>query len=93
MDIALTPEQEAFVRQAIKTGRIERAEDAVTEALLLWEEREMSRTEFAASLDQARSLLRAARDGPSRGDSMQALAEEAKQRLRARLSAEPSSAG
>jgi Arc/MetJ-type ribon-helix-helix transcriptional regulator len=51
MQITLTTDQEAFVLQAIKTGRFRRPEDAVTEALLLWEERELLRSEFLASLD------------------------------------------
>jgi Arc/MetJ-type ribon-helix-helix transcriptional regulator len=93
MDVALTPDQEALVRQAIKTGRIERAEDVVTEALLLWEERELLRAEFAASLDQARASLMRGEGRLITRDSMQTLAEEAKQRLRARLAVEPSSAG
>jgi len=93
MDIALTPDQEAFVRQAIKTGRIERAEDVVTEALLLWEERELLRAEFAASLDRAKASLARGEGRVITRDSMQTLAEEAKQRLRARLAVEPSSAG
>jgi antitoxin ParD1/3/4 len=93
MDIALTPDQEAFVRQAIKTGRIERAEDVVTEALLLWEERELLRSEFAASLDRAKASLARGEGRVITRDSMQTLAAEAKQRLRARLAVEPSSAG
>ncbi len=93
MDIALTPDQEAFVRQAIKTGRIERAEDVVTEALLLWEERELVRAEFVASLDRAKASLARGEGRVITRDSMQTLAEEAKQRLRARLAVEPSSAG
>ena len=93
MDVALTPDQEALVRQAIKTGRIERAEDVVTEALLLWEERELLRAEFAASLDQARASLMRGEGRLITRDSMQTLAEEANQRLRARLAVEPSSAG
>ena len=43
MEVRLTPDQEAFVRHAIESGRFHRAEDAVEEALLLWEERERKR--------------------------------------------------
>ena len=60
----------------------------MTEALLLWEERELLRSELVASLNEARTSI-------ARGDarivtqaSMEALADEAKQRLRARLAAE-----
>jgi Arc/MetJ-type ribon-helix-helix transcriptional regulator len=34
----LSPDQEAFIRQAIDTGRFRREEDAVEEAMLLWAE-------------------------------------------------------
>jgi putative addiction module CopG family antidote len=43
MEVHLTPDQEAFVRQAIESGRLHRPEDAVEEALRLWEERERTR--------------------------------------------------
>jgi Arc/MetJ-type ribon-helix-helix transcriptional regulator len=33
MEVRLTPDQEAFVRQAIETGRFQRAEDASQSAL------------------------------------------------------------
>ena len=43
MEVHLTPDQKAFVRQAIESGRLHREEDAVQEALSLWEERERAR--------------------------------------------------
>jgi len=43
MDVHLTPDQRAFVRQAIDSGRLRGEEDAVKEALSLWEERERGR--------------------------------------------------
>lgn len=39
-EVRSRPDQEAFVRQAIESGRFHRAEDAVEEASTLWEERE-----------------------------------------------------
>jgi Arc/MetJ-type ribon-helix-helix transcriptional regulator len=45
MEVRLTPDQEAFVRQAIESGRFHRAEDATEEALMLWVERERKRAE------------------------------------------------
>ena len=53
----LTPDQEAFVRQAIESGRLQRAEDAVREALSLWEERERTRAEILAAVDSAEASL------------------------------------
>jgi len=46
MEVQFTPEQRAFVREAIESGRCEREEDAVKEALSLWEERERRRSKF-----------------------------------------------
>jgi Arc/MetJ-type ribon-helix-helix transcriptional regulator len=46
-----------FIRQAIETGRFHRAEDAVREALLLWEERERGRAETLAAVDIAKASL------------------------------------
>ena len=37
MEVRLTPDQKAFVRQAIESGRLQREEDAVKEAFSLWE--------------------------------------------------------
>jgi antitoxin ParD1/3/4 len=91
MEIHLTPDQRAFVRQAIESGRIHREEDAIQEALSLWEERERVRTEILAAVDSAEASI--AR-GEGRGitqESMRQLAEEVKQRGRGRLAAEQSS--
>jgi putative addiction module CopG family antidote len=88
MEVQLTPDQQAFVRQAIASGRLNREEDAVREALTFWEERERERAEILAAIDQAEASL-------ARGDgriisrlSMRDLAGEVKQRGRARLAAE-----
>lgn len=82
MEVHLTPDQQAFVRQAIETGRFRGEEDAVREALSLWEERERKRAEILAAVDAAETSL-------ARGDghviteqSMHDLAEEVKQRGR-----------
>jgi len=57
MEVRLTPDQEAFVRQAIASGRLHRPEDAVEEALRLWEERERTRAEILAAVDIAEASL------------------------------------
>ena len=57
MEVHLTPDQHAFVRHAIESGRLQREEDAVKEALLLWEERERRRLEILAAVDQAEASL------------------------------------
>ncbi len=57
MEVHLTPGQEAFVQQAIESGRLHRPEDAVEEALRLWEERERARAEILAAVDAAEASL------------------------------------
>jgi len=91
MEVRLTPDQEAFVRHAIETGRFDRPEDAVAEALSLWEERERTRAEILAAVDTAEAALSRGEGRPVTPDSMQKLADEVKQRGRARLAAERSS--
>lgn len=90
MNVELTPDQRAFARRAIESGRFSREEEAVQEALRLWEERERRRVEILAALDEADASL--AR-GEGRGiteESMKTLADEVKQRGRRRLDAERS---
>ena len=48
MDVELAPDQRAFVQKAIESGRFSRAEDAIEEALSLWEERGRRRLELLA---------------------------------------------
>ena len=88
MEIKLTPDQEALIRSAIETGRLLRAEDAMQEALALWEERERRRAEILAAVDCAQASI-------ARGDglritpqSMAKLVDGVKKRGRRRLKAE-----
>ena len=57
MEVHLTPSQEAFIREAVAAGRLLREEDAVREAMLLWEERERRRVEILAHVDAAAASL------------------------------------
>ena len=90
MEIRLSPDQEAFVRQGIETGRFSRAEDAIQEALSLWEERERKRVEFLATLEDAKASLARGEGRTITQDSMRELAEEVKRRGQARLASEQS---
>ncbi len=92
MEVHLTPDQEAFIRRAIEAGRFGRAEDAVEEALSLWEERERKRAEFLATLDDAKASIARGEGHVITQQSMRDLAAEVKQRGRARLAANPSTA-
>jgi Arc/MetJ-type ribon-helix-helix transcriptional regulator len=85
MEVQLTPDQEAFVRQAIENGRLHREEDAVKEALLLWEERERTRAEILAAVDEAEAALARGEGRVINQESMRELAETVKRRGRARL--------
>ena len=77
------------MRQAIATGRLHRVEDAVQEALSLWEQRERTRAEILAAVDTAEaSLARGEGRTISTPQSMRELADEVKQRGRARMAAE-----
>jgi len=89
MEVRLTPDQEAFIRRAIETGRFHRVEEAVEEALSLWEERERTRAEILAAVDVAEdSLARGEGRSITTQQSMRDFASEVKQRGRARLAAE-----
>jgi putative addiction module CopG family antidote len=88
MEVNLTPDQKAFVRQAIESGRLRREEEAVREALSLWEERERKRAEFMASIEDAKASTAGGEGRVITQQSMQELAKEVKQRGLARLAAE-----
>jgi putative addiction module CopG family antidote len=91
MEVHLTPDQKAFVRQAIESGRLNREEDAVQEALSLWEERERTRAEILTAVDVAEASIARGQGRAITQESMRQLAGEVKQRGRNRLAAEQSS--
>ena len=88
MEVELTPDQRAFARQAVESGRLQSEEDAVQEALALWEERERRRVEFRATIDEARASLARGEGREITQESMRELSAEVKERGRARLIAE-----
>jgi putative addiction module CopG family antidote len=88
MEVHLTPDQQAFVRQAIESGRFLREEDAVKEALSLWEERERTRAEILVAVDEAEASFARGDGRAITQDSMRELAEDIKRRGRTRLAAE-----
>lgn len=89
-NVDLTPDQRALVKRAIESGRFSHEEEAVQEALALWEERERRRVEILAALDEADASLARGEGRLITDDSMKALAEDVKQRGRRRLAAERS---
>jgi Arc/MetJ-type ribon-helix-helix transcriptional regulator len=88
MEVTLTPDQKALARQAIDSGRLHREEEAVQEALALWEERERARAEILAAVDVAEASLARNEGDIITEESMREVADAVKQRGRARLAAE-----
>jgi len=88
MEIQLTPDQKAFARHAVETGRIDREEDVVQEALALWESRERTRSEVLAMVDTAEASLARGEGRVITERSMSDLANEVKRRGRGRFMAE-----
>ena len=84
MQVDLTADQKAFIQQAIESGRFRNAEDAVQEALSLWEERERRRAEILAAVDTAEASLVRGEARTITQQSMRQLANEVKQRGRLR---------
>jgi Arc/MetJ-type ribon-helix-helix transcriptional regulator len=93
MDVQLTPDQKAFARRAVESGRLHNEEDAVQEALALWEERERQRAEFLMTIEDARASLARGEGRVIAPESMRELAKEVKERGRARLIAELTTPG
>lgn len=87
MEVQLTPDQRAFVQQAIDSGRIRREEDAVKEALSLWEERERGRAEILSAVDEAEASLVRGEGRSITEESMRELAQHVSERGRARFAA------
>jgi Arc/MetJ-type ribon-helix-helix transcriptional regulator len=91
MEIRLTADQRAFVREAIEAGRIHGEEDAVKQALSLWEEQERRRLEILSAVNKAEASLARGegRTIATRGQVTQ-LADDIKSRGLARLASEHS---
>lgn len=88
MEVQLTADQKAFARRAVDAGRLRSEEEAVREALALWEDRERRRLAFLASLEDARASVARGEGRVITEESMRELAAEVKERGRARLLAE-----
>jgi putative addiction module CopG family antidote len=92
MEVHLSPDQEAFIRQAIESGRFRHEEEAVREAMLLWEERERRRLEILAAVDKAEaSLARGEGLTISSEAELDAFASDVRRRGLERLSSEKNS--
>jgi len=88
MEVQLTSDQQAFARRAVEAGRLQSEEDAVQEALALWEERERRRIAFLATVEDARASLARGEGREITPESMHNLSAEVRERGRSRLVAE-----
>jgi putative addiction module CopG family antidote len=88
MQVQLTPEQSSFVDLGIQEGRFRNSEEAVRQALALWEKRERARVELLASLDLAEQSLDGGDGEAYSAESLHELVESVKQRGLARLAEE-----
>jgi len=88
MEVQLTSDQKAFARRAVESGRLRNEEEAVREALALWEERERRRVAFLANLNDSHASLARGEGRVITQESMRELAAEVRERGRARLIAE-----
>jgi Arc/MetJ-type ribon-helix-helix transcriptional regulator len=94
MEVQFTPDQQALISDAIASGRLHRPEEALQQALLLWEERERRRLEILATVELSQASLARGegRTITTREESDQ-LSSDVTRRGMARLAAEQSSRG
>jgi putative addiction module CopG family antidote len=85
MQVQLTPEQSSFVELGIQEGRFRDSEEAIRQALALWEKRERARAELLASLDLAEQSLDAGEGESYTVESLQELVDSVKERGVAKL--------
>jgi Arc/MetJ-type ribon-helix-helix transcriptional regulator len=89
MEVQFTPDQQAFLREAIQSGRIRREEDALHEALALWEERERAQAEILTAVDLAEASLARGEGIDLTPESTRELVAGIKRRGRKRLASDP----
>jgi len=85
----LISDRRAFACHAVEIGRLRSEEDAVEEALALWEERERRRVELRSTLDDAHAQLARGKGLPITPESMRALSDVVNERGRARPRSTP----
>ena len=87
MEIELTPEQNSLVNLGMEEGRFQRREDAIRDAMALWERRERARLELLAELEAGESCPEEEDIALDSDEAVAAFFEDIKQRGRARLAA------
>jgi putative addiction module CopG family antidote len=85
MQIELTPAQNSFVELGIQEGRFQSRDEAVRQALALWENRERARLELLSSLDAAERALDAGEGEDYSSENLDALVDSVRKRGNAKL--------
>lgn len=85
MEIEFTPEQKSHIDLSMEQGRIQSPEEAVKDALSLWEERERARLDLLAEIDAGDSSFEGGEIVFESEESIAAWIEGVKQRGRAKL--------
>ena len=85
MHVDLTPAQASFIDLGIREGRFRSSEEAIREALALWEKRERARVELLVSLDAAEAALEAGDGEEYSIETLFSLVQSVKERGTARL--------
>jgi putative addiction module CopG family antidote len=85
MHVELTPEQNSYIDLGIQEGRFRSREEAVRQALALWEKRERARIELLASLDMAEKSLDAGEGEEYPPENLNQLISSIEERGRTRL--------
>ena len=83
MEVQLTPDQEEFIRKGMDEGRYKSADEAVQEAMAIWEDAQRSRLELLAALAEGDADIEAGRYREYDANSSPSLAEELKREGRA----------
>jgi Arc/MetJ-type ribon-helix-helix transcriptional regulator len=87
MEIELTPEQDSLVSLGIEQGRFRHREDAVRDAMALWEERERAQIELLAELEAGEGSFDEADPVLDSDEAVAAFFDDIKLRGRAKLAA------
>jgi Arc/MetJ-type ribon-helix-helix transcriptional regulator len=88
MEIELTPDQNDLIRLGIEQSRYKDSADAVQHALSLWVERERSRLELLASLDEAVESIESGEYTEYTEETLAQLPSDVANRCKARLADE-----
>jgi putative addiction module CopG family antidote len=83
MEVRLTLDQEAFIQRAIESGRLQSAEDAIRQALSLWESKERRRSEILAALDESEADIQSGQYADYANETLSTLAADLKSEARA----------